>query len=114
MPCRVTTTDPEVGRLIAHHRRRKGITQAELAIAADVCGAQISRFECGYEFVSLERRHKIAEALGIDPVIFADPCLMEVTHEERNHLEALRRARHSTGLRFGTSQSGHGRGATSC
>lgn len=100
MTCRTTTTDREIGALIRHCRKRKGILQTELAQAIGVCGTQISRYERGHEFVSLVRRRDIAEALGVEPAMFADPTLMEVTPAERAHLEALRAGRRSS---FATS-----------
>ncbi|MCC0809431.1 helix-turn-helix transcriptional regulator [Methylobacterium sp. W2] len=97
MTTRVTTSDREVGRLIAHHRKRKGILQRELADAIGICHAQISRYECGHEYVSLSRRTKIAAALGVDPLTFADPMLEEVTPDERDLLSAYRRIQAPTG-----------------
>ncbi|MHC2016362.1 helix-turn-helix domain-containing protein [Methylobacterium sp. CM6247] len=93
----VNSGDREVGRLIAHHRKRKGILQRELAAKIGVCHARISRYERGHEFVSLERRAAIATALALDPQTFADPMLEEVTPDERDLLSAYRRIHEAKG-----------------
>ena len=114
MAFRTSTVDPEIGRLIAHHRKRKGILQVELADAAGICHAQVGRYERGHEYVSLARRQKIAEALGVDPVVFADPALIEVTPDERDLLEAYRRIGTPAGHERVMAQIESGRRAASC
>lgn len=55
------------GRLVAAHRRRCGMTQAQLGEAADLSPTMIVRIEggkTGARFPSIER---IASALNIDP-----------------------------------------------
>ena len=114
MAFRTSTVDPEIGRLIAHHRKRKGILQVELADAAGVCHAQVSRYERGHEYVSAARRQKIAEALGVDPVVFADPALVEVTPYVRIFLEAFRRISTPAARERVMAQIENGRSAASC
>ena len=114
MTCRITTVDTEVGRLIAHHRKHRGILQSELAGLIGVCGCQISRYERGHEFVSLGRRQKIAEALGIDPAVFADPSLIEVTPDELDLIEAYRLIGTPSGRQRVMAQIESGRRMASC
>jgi len=55
------------GTLVAAHRRRCGMTQQQLADAADLSPTMIVRIEggsTGARFPSIER---IAQALGVDP-----------------------------------------------
>lgn len=55
------------GKLVAAHRRRCGLTQYQLAEAADLSSTMIVRIEngsSGARFPSIER---IAHALGVDP-----------------------------------------------
>lgn len=55
------------GKLVASHRRRRGLTQLQLAEAANLSQTMIVRIEggsSGARFPSIER---IASALGVDP-----------------------------------------------
>lgn len=61
------------GKLVAAHRRRRGMTQYQLAEAADLSPTMIVRIEngsSGARFPSIER---IAEALGVDPAELFTP-----------------------------------------
>jgi transcriptional regulator with XRE-family HTH domain len=54
------------GQLVESARKRKGLTQAELARVVGVQPPQISRIESGSKGVSTETLVAIAEALDID------------------------------------------------
>lgn len=61
------------GKLVAAHRRRCGLTQQQLAEAADLSPTMIVRIEngsSGARFPSIER---IAQALGVDPAELFTP-----------------------------------------
>lgn len=61
------------GKLVAAHRRRCGMTQYQLAEAADLSPTMIVRIEngsSGARFPSIER---IAGALGVDPAELFTP-----------------------------------------
>lgn len=61
------------GKLIAAHRRRCGMTQYQLAEAADLSPTMIVRIEngsSGARFPSIER---LADALGVDPAELFTP-----------------------------------------
>ena len=63
-------------RLLQEARRRRGMTQAELATAAGMKQSAVSHFESGRRFPSVEGLLRLAEALevpvdyllGLDPV----------------------------------------------
>ncbi|KFL28881.1 hypothetical protein JP74_00490 [Devosia sp. 17-2-E-8] len=55
------------GKLLAAHRRRLGITQAELADRASVSTDLISKAEIGATGISFGNIQKFAAALDIDP-----------------------------------------------
>lgn len=54
------------GRLTAAHRRRCGLTQEQLAEAAEVSVDMISKIEIGKTGVSFSLVERLAAALGID------------------------------------------------
>jgi transcriptional regulator with XRE-family HTH domain len=61
------------GKLVAAHRKRRGMTQAQLAEAAELSPTMIVRIEngsSGARFPSIER---IAGALGVDPAELFTP-----------------------------------------
>lgn len=55
------------GRLVAAHRRRLGMTQQELAEAADVGVDMISKIETGVTGVRFPLIERLAAALHVDP-----------------------------------------------
>jgi len=55
-----------LGVQIATQRRRRGLTQAELAEAANVTSETISRLERGAAMPSLTRLSEIADVLGVE------------------------------------------------
>ena len=55
------------GRLVAAHRRRNGMTQAELATASDLSDDMIARIEAGTTGTSFGAIERIAAALEVDP-----------------------------------------------
>jgi len=55
-----------LGVQIATQRRRRGLTQAQLAEAANVTSETISRLERGAAMPSLTRLSEIAAALGVE------------------------------------------------
>ncbi len=55
------------GKLVAAHRRRAGMTQQQLAEAADVSVYMISKIENGTSGTRFAMIEKLSEALQIDP-----------------------------------------------
>ena len=54
------------GSLVAAHRKRCGITQAQLAEASELSVDMISRIEAGSSGARFQTVEKLAKALGID------------------------------------------------
>jgi transcriptional regulator with XRE-family HTH domain len=54
-----------VGRLIKMIRKRKGISQIELAGEIDISYQQLQKYEYGVSQISLARLKQVAEALGV-------------------------------------------------
>lgn len=57
-------TSSEVGSRIETRRERHGLTQAQLAKAANLHQSQVSRFERGDRIPSIEQATALASALG--------------------------------------------------
>jgi transcriptional regulator with XRE-family HTH domain len=55
------------GRLVAGHRRRRGLTQAQLAELADVSSDMISKIEIGTSGARFPVIERIAASLEVDP-----------------------------------------------
>ena len=55
------------GRLVAAHRRRRGLTQEKLAEAADVSTDTIAKIETGVTGARFPVIQRLADALKIDP-----------------------------------------------
>ena len=55
------------GRLLATHRRRVGLTQAQLAERIGVSSDLISKAEIGATGISFEKIERLAQALEVDP-----------------------------------------------
>ena len=58
------------GGLLTAHRKRKRITQEDLADELDMSPDMINRLEGGKSGASFRTIAKLAEALGVDPVAF--------------------------------------------
>ena len=58
-------------------RKRKGLTQEELAARVGLCGAHISRFEKGRRQLSLEWMKRLGDALECSPALLLPPGLNE-------------------------------------
>ena len=55
------------GTLVAAHRKRRGMTQAQLAEAVDLSPTMITRIESGSSGTRFPAIERLSEALGIDP-----------------------------------------------
>lgn len=55
------------GRLVATHRRKRGLTQQTLADACGLGPDMIARIESGQTGASFRTIDRISEALGVDP-----------------------------------------------
>lgn len=62
--------DVHVGRAIAEHRKRIGMTQSEVGQAVGVTFQQLQKYERGYNRVSASRLHQIAGVLGLPITAF--------------------------------------------
>ena len=58
------------GRLLAAHRRRRGLTQEALAEAADVSTDTITKIEIGATGARFPIIQRLADALDVDPAEF--------------------------------------------
>ena len=65
MPRDGTPINKRIGQRIHHARRRRGLTQKELAEQAGTSFAVISRLEMGHQSVSAERLAAIARVLDL-------------------------------------------------
>lgn len=62
-------SDPAVhiGRRIAEHRARSGLTQDQVAVASDIDSSNVRAYETGRAMPSIQSLVRIAAALGIAP-----------------------------------------------
>lgn len=56
-----------LGRKIRELRKRKGLTQSEFADKIEACERNVSKIECGKNFVTAEKLAKIIEVLEVEP-----------------------------------------------
>ena len=61
----------QIGYIIRTYRKRKGMTQTELAEAVGYKDkTSISKIEKGVATITLEQSKRIAEVLGFNPILF--------------------------------------------
>lgn len=65
----------EIGKRIAHFRRKNNLTQQKLADKMDLSLSFIGQIERGITQISLERLHEISEILNVDIVMLLSPDL---------------------------------------
>jgi len=65
------------GRLIAAHRKRRGLTQEALAASASLSVDMVSRIESGATGARFGTISKLAEALDVDPAQLFSPELAQ-------------------------------------
>jgi transcriptional regulator with XRE-family HTH domain len=76
-------TNPfEFGRILAGQRRKKGLSQAELAELMGVSKRLISYYERELADPSMEIINNVCKALKISPRIFIEPSAVKETEEE--------------------------------
>ncbi|WP_273727828.1 helix-turn-helix domain-containing protein [Brucella gallinifaecis] len=63
------------GRLLAVHRRNAGLTQSQLAEAADISVDMVTKIETGTSGARFPVIEKLARALNVDPAEFFTPDL---------------------------------------
>ncbi|MBB5092600.1 transcriptional regulator with XRE-family HTH domain [Pseudochrobactrum saccharolyticum] len=63
------------GQLLAVHRRRAGLTQSQLAEAADISVDMVTKIETGTSGARFPVIEKLARALNADPAEFFTPDL---------------------------------------
>lgn len=56
-----------LGNIIRRYRKELGLTQSELASAADINESYLSAVECGYSYISMSKYLNICEGMGVDP-----------------------------------------------
>jgi len=67
--CGRRTGLPPTGRRIRRARRRRGLTQAQLADRLGISASQITVWETGHRRPSLKSFHRIARALDVDVAV---------------------------------------------
>lgn len=81
--------NPQIGERVLTARRRKDLTQAELAQQAGMSPVTISRLEGGEQSVSAERLAVIAKILevSLDYLCRKDDTIHTTTDTQRNEIE---------------------------
>ena len=67
--CGRRTGRPPMGRRIRRARRRRGLTQAQLADRLGISAPQVTVWETGYRRPSLKSIYRIAKALDVDVAV---------------------------------------------
>ena len=67
-----------VGARIAAERKRRGLTQDQLAVLSDIDSSNIRSYESGRAMLSVQTLVRIAEALKTDPGDFLDGLRSEM------------------------------------
>ncbi|MBA9067474.1 transcriptional regulator with XRE-family HTH domain [Methylobacterium sp. RAS18] len=62
-----------IGRALNQARRRRGLRQSEVAVATGIPVRTLQDYEHGRSTVPEARRQKLAEALGLDPLVLGAP-----------------------------------------
>lgn len=92
--------EKQIGYIIKSYRKRKGMTQTELAEAVGYKDkTSISKIEKGVATITLEQSKKIAEVLGFKPILFVCdsfedveeflPYLAQADTTTRNNIRAI-------------------------
>ena len=63
------------GQIVRAHRERAGLTQAELAVAANVSESYIQRIEYGQRTPTITVFLQLAKALNVEPAEFLQEIL---------------------------------------
>lgn len=86
LDCGLRMDDPKlIGKRIQQARRRKGLTQLQLAVAAQITNASVSRLENGVQVPRSGTALRLAKALDVDVV-----DLVGSTHVvEKTQLETI-------------------------
>lgn len=80
-----------LGKRIKEIRTKKGMTQEELAEITGMGERNLSKIECGVNFVSAETLSKLSDALSIDPkVLFDFNHLKDENELEKELIEAIK------------------------
>lgn len=87
MPVSRPKTPTHAGAMIRHRRKCLGMLQSELGQRVGVCGATVSRWERGREFITFDRREQIADVLGLEPARLLEPGPVDLPIEDRRILE---------------------------
>lgn len=67
-----------IGELIADERRRRGITQDELAVLTQIDSSNIRGYEKGRALMGIPRLVRIADALKVEPGMLLDGVTVEM------------------------------------
>ena len=73
------------GQIVRAHRERAALTQAELAVAANVSESYIQRIEYGQRTPTITVFLQIAKAFGVEPTEFLQEVLRLETILGNNH-----------------------------
>lgn len=67
-----------IGAKIADERKRRGLTQDQLAVLSDIDSSNIRSYESGRAMLSVQTLVRVAEALKTDPGDFLDGLTSEM------------------------------------
>lgn len=76
------------GRLVAHHRRSRGLTQQQLADASAISVDMINRVERGLSGARFPNIERLAATLAVDPAELFGPA-PPISYEKRPELADL-------------------------
>ncbi|MGO2933666.1 helix-turn-helix domain-containing protein [Microbacterium sp.] len=82
MPRIPSAAAAHVGAAIAAERKRRGLTQDQLAVLSDIDSSNIRSYESGRAMLSVQTLVRIAEALKTEPGEFLDGLTSEMFGSE--------------------------------
>lgn len=65
-------TSKEIGERLREFRKRRGLTQEQLAVMVDVTFQQIQKYESGFTRLNTDKLQAVAEALSVPVSSFFD------------------------------------------
>ncbi len=79
--------EKKIGEKIRELRKKKGLSQIELANRIGISFQQIQKYEKGLSKISISRLYQISDALGVDINYFFQENLLAKEHFQEYHLD---------------------------